>query len=109
MALRGPHRRVSVSEQKANWSGGCGMSQSLAMRPARDSVTLARVREIVEQLAARDRSGEVVTAAHHIPAPEARVFPVPPWLPAGPFHPPHPQGPHQPSPASAQTSDPAPP
>src|SRR5258708_27999961 len=80
MALRGPHRRVSVSEQKANWSGGCGMSQSLAMRPARDSVTLARVREIVEQLAARDRSGEVLTAVHHIPAREAKFAPMPDWV-----------------------------
>src|SRR5882757_8943038 len=80
MALRGPHRRVSVSEQKANRSGGCGMSQSLAMRPARDSVTLARVREIVEQLAARDRSGEVLTAVHHIPAREAKFAPMPDWV-----------------------------
>src|SRR6266403_2051636 len=80
MALRGPHRRVSVSEQKANWSGGCGMSQSLAMRPARDSVTLARVREIVEQFAARDRSGEVLTAVHHIPAREAKFAPMPDWV-----------------------------
>src|SRR6266576_461054 len=80
MALRGPHRRVSVSEQKANGSGGCGMSQSLATRPARDSVTLARVREIVEQLAARDRSGEVLTAVHHIPAREAKFAPMPDWV-----------------------------
>src|SRR3981189_3103262 len=80
MALRGPHRRVSVSEQKANWRGGCGMSQSLAMRPARDSVTLARVREIVEQLAARDRSGEILTAVHHIPAREAKFAPMPDWV-----------------------------
>src|SRR6266446_2581048 len=80
MALRGPHRRVSVSEQKANRSVGCGMSQALAMRPARDSVTLARVREIVEQLAARDRSGEVLTAVHHIPAREANFAPMPDWV-----------------------------
>jgi DEAD/DEAH box helicase domain-containing protein len=56
------------------------MSQSLAMRPARDSVTLARVREIVEQLAARNRSGEVLTAVHHIPAREAKFAPMPDWV-----------------------------
>jgi DEAD/DEAH box helicase domain-containing protein len=56
------------------------MSQSLAMRPARDSVTLACVREIVEQLAARDRSGEVLTAVHHIPAREAKFAPMPEWV-----------------------------
>ena len=56
------------------------MSQSLATRPARDSVALARVREIVEQLAARDRSGEVLTAVHHIPAREAKFAPMPDWV-----------------------------
>src|ERR1700736_3168248 len=56
------------------------MSQSLATRPARDEVTLARVREIVEQLAARDRSGEVLTAVHHIPAREAKFAPMPEWV-----------------------------
>jgi len=50
------------------------------MRPARDSVTLARVREIVEQLAARDRSGEILTAVHHIPAREAKFAPMPEWV-----------------------------
>ena len=57
------------------------MSQSLAMRPARDAVTLARVREIVEQLAARDRSGEILTAVRHIPAREANFAPMPEWVP----------------------------
>jgi DEAD/DEAH box helicase domain-containing protein len=56
------------------------MSQTLATRPARDSVTLARVREIVEQLAARDRSGEILTAVHHIPAREAKLAPMPDWV-----------------------------
>jgi len=56
------------------------MSQSLATRPARDEVTLARVREIVEQLAARDRSGEVLTAVRHIPVREARFAPIPEWI-----------------------------
>src|SRR5712675_2697682 len=56
------------------------MSQSLATRPARDEVTLARVREIVEQLAARDRTGEILTAVRHIPAREATFAPMPEWV-----------------------------
>src|ERR1700726_3498912 len=56
------------------------MSQSLATRPVRDEVTLARVREIVEQLAARDRSGEILTAVRHIPACEAKFAPMPEWV-----------------------------
>jgi DEAD/DEAH box helicase domain-containing protein len=56
------------------------MSQFLATRPARDDATLARVREIVEQLAARDRSGDVLTAVRHIPAREARFAPMPEWV-----------------------------
>jgi DEAD/DEAH box helicase domain-containing protein len=56
------------------------MSQSLAVRPAQDAVTLARVREIVEQLAARDRSGEILTAVHHFPAREAKFAPMPEWV-----------------------------
>src|SRR5216684_220434 len=56
------------------------MSQSLAVGPARDAVTLARVREIVEQLTARDRSGEILTAVHHLPAREAKFAPMPEWI-----------------------------
>jgi DEAD/DEAH box helicase domain-containing protein len=56
------------------------MSQFLATRTARDSVTLARVREIVEQLTARDRAGEMLTAVHHIPAREAKFAPMPEWV-----------------------------
>jgi DEAD/DEAH box helicase domain-containing protein len=56
------------------------MPQSLAVRPAQDAITLARVREIVEQLAARDRSGEILTAVRHIPAREAKYAPMPEWV-----------------------------
>lgn len=56
------------------------MSHSLAMRTATDAVTLARVREIVEQLTARDRSGELLTAVHHLPAREAKFAPMPEWV-----------------------------
>ena len=55
------------------------MAQSLAVRPTKDSVTLARVREIVEQFAERDRFGEIITAMHHIPAREAKFAPMPEW------------------------------
>ena len=56
------------------------MAQSLAVRPTKDSVTLARVREIVEQFAERDRHGEIITAVHHIPAREASFAPMPEWV-----------------------------
>src|SRR5271168_5110097 len=56
------------------------MPQSLAVRSAKDAVTIARVREIVEQLAERDRLGEVITAVHHIPAREAKFAPMPEWV-----------------------------
>jgi DEAD/DEAH box helicase domain-containing protein len=56
------------------------MSRSLAVKAAQDSVTLARVREIVDRLAARDRSGEVLTAVHHIPARKAQFAPMPEWV-----------------------------
>ena len=56
------------------------MAQSLAVRRTKDSVTLARVNEIVEQLSARDRSGEIITAVHHIPARDAKFAPMPEWV-----------------------------
>ena len=56
------------------------MAQSLAVRPSKDSVTLARVREIVEQFAERDCNGEIITAMRHIPAREAKYAPMPEWV-----------------------------
>src|SRR5260370_36412421 len=56
------------------------MPQSLAVRTARGALAAVRVREIVEQLAARDRTGEVLTAVNHIPAREGKVAPVPEWV-----------------------------
>jgi DEAD/DEAH box helicase domain-containing protein len=56
------------------------MSHSLAVRRAHDALTLTRVREIVEQLAARDRGGEVLTTIRHIPAREAKFAPIPAWI-----------------------------
>ena len=52
------------------------MTQSLAVRPGAAGA-LARVHEIVEQLAARDPTGEIITAVHHIPAREAQWAPMP--------------------------------
>ena len=55
------------------------MSHSLAVRSAAAG-PLARVEEIVQDLAARDRAGEVITAVHHIPAREAQWSPMPLWV-----------------------------
>ena len=56
------------------------MVESLAVQRSKDAVTLARVREIVEQFAERDRLGEIITAVHHIPAREAKFAPMPEWV-----------------------------
>jgi len=56
------------------------LAESLAVRQLKDSVTLAQVREIVEQFAERDRLGEIITAVHHIPAREAKFAPMPEWV-----------------------------
>jgi DEAD/DEAH box helicase domain-containing protein len=53
------------------------MPQSLAVRRAE---SLARVNEIVEQLTARDHTGELITAVHQIPAREAQFAPMPDWV-----------------------------
>jgi DEAD/DEAH box helicase domain-containing protein len=58
------------------------MAQTLAVRTAQ-SRALSRVqeiREIVEQLVARDATGDVITAIHHIPAREAQWAPMPEWV-----------------------------
>ena len=55
------------------------MAQSLAVRRTNEALTLDRVQEIVEQLAGRDRAGEIITAVHHLPAREARFAPMPEW------------------------------
>jgi DEAD/DEAH box helicase domain-containing protein len=55
------------------------MSQSLAVRMA-NSNSLARVHEIIDLLASRDKSGEVITAVRQIPARDAQFAPWPEWL-----------------------------
>jgi len=63
------------------------MAQSLAVRPRRASLAFAgaanaprAVREALETLAARDRSGEILTAIHHVAARKAEWAPLPAWV-----------------------------
>ncbi len=53
------------------------MPRSLAVR---QSSTLDTVREVLGELALRDRTGEVLTAIRHIPAREAQYRPMPDWV-----------------------------
>jgi DEAD/DEAH box helicase domain-containing protein len=63
------------------------MSESLAVRTARDSSTaiipddlaLSTVRDVLELFAARDREGEILTAVRHFPAREAQWSDFPAW------------------------------
>jgi len=52
-------------------------SHGLAVRP---QSTLATVEEVLQALAARHRSDEVLTAIKHIPAREAQFRPMPAWV-----------------------------
>jgi DEAD/DEAH box helicase domain-containing protein len=56
------------------------MQNSLAVRASTALDRLGRVREIIDQLAARDRAGEVLTAVHHIPAREAQYAEMLAWV-----------------------------
>jgi len=51
--------------------------QSLAVR---QRATLETVRDVLAELAARDRSGEILTAIRHLPAREAQFAPMPDWV-----------------------------
>ena len=53
------------------------MGDSLALRPP---ASLEAVREALDQLAARDRDGEVLTAVQHIPARAAQCVAMPEWV-----------------------------
>ncbi|MGC2332893.1 MAG: DEAD/DEAH box helicase [Candidatus Acidiferrales bacterium] len=55
-------------------------SHGLAVGP---QSTLATVEEVLNALAARDRSDEVLTAIKHIPAREAKFCPMPEWVRPG--------------------------
>ncbi|MBI3484716.1 MAG: DEAD/DEAH box helicase, partial [Acidobacteria bacterium] len=54
------------------------MGQSLAVRTS--SGLAAGVRGAIEELAARDHTGEVITAIHHIPMREAQCVAMPGWV-----------------------------
>ncbi len=56
------------------------MAQSLAVRRSKDSLSLERVRKIVERLAERDHRGEILTAVRHFPARDALFAPMPAWV-----------------------------
>jgi DEAD/DEAH box helicase domain-containing protein len=56
------------------------VAQSLAVRRTKEALTLNHVREIVQQLAGRDRLGEIISAVHHIPAREAKFAQMPEWI-----------------------------
>jgi DEAD/DEAH box helicase domain-containing protein len=50
---------------------------SLAVRPR---ATPDVIRDVLGELTARDRNGEVLTAVHHIPARDAQYAPLPEWM-----------------------------
>jgi DEAD/DEAH box helicase domain-containing protein len=56
------------------------VAHPLAVRPDKDTGTLARVREIIEQFAERDPCGEIITAVRHTPARAAKYAPMPDWV-----------------------------
>ncbi|HYL62111.1 MAG TPA: DEAD/DEAH box helicase, partial [Candidatus Methylomirabilis sp.] len=53
------------------------MANSLAVR---QRATLDVIHEAIEELGARDRAGEVLTAVKHIPAREAKFAAMPEWV-----------------------------
>src|SRR3989475_4599770 len=56
------------------------MSHSLAVRAAKGSAAITRVHEVLEPLASRDPSGELLTAVRHFPAREAQWADFPAWV-----------------------------
>lgn len=58
---------------------GPSMAHSLAKR-APDTNSLARVQDVLTGFAARDASGEILTAIHHIPARQGQWAEMPSWV-----------------------------
>ena len=56
------------------------MPESLAVRSAGESSAIARVGEVLDLLAARDHSREILTAIRHFPAREAEWAEFPEWV-----------------------------
>ncbi|MFY9529460.1 MAG: DEAD/DEAH box helicase [Candidatus Acidiferrales bacterium] len=67
---------VVSANKKRNTLGGF-LAHSLAVR---SPTTVDTVRDVLSQLAARDRTGEVLTAIRHIPARQAQFAPIPGWV-----------------------------
>src|SRR5260370_17036754 len=56
------------------------MTESLAVRRAKISTAITRVREVLEAFAARDYNRETLTAIRHFPAREAQWAEFPAWV-----------------------------
>jgi len=56
------------------------MAESLAVRRAETSTAITRVHEVLDAFAARDYSGEILTAVRHFPAREAQWADFPAWV-----------------------------
>src|SRR5215472_5820232 len=55
------------------------MAESLAVRRAGATDAITRVHEVLDGMAARDRSGEILTAVRYFPAREAQWADFPVW------------------------------
>src|SRR5213082_1194407 len=78
--LRPKAPRATVSEQKANKEKALFMPESLAVRRSCMSATITRVHEVLDAFAARDHSGEILTAVRHFPARDAQWADFPAWV-----------------------------
>ena len=56
------------------------MPESLAVRRSPMSATITRVHEVLDAFAARDHSGEILTAVRHFPARDAQWADFPAWV-----------------------------
>jgi DEAD/DEAH box helicase domain-containing protein len=56
------------------------MSESLAVQQVRTSTAITRVHEVLDAFAARDTTGEILTAVRHFPAREAQWAEFPAWV-----------------------------
>ena len=78
-----------LERTKGESLGAIDMSESLAVRTARDSsaiipddLALSPVRDVLDLFATRDRDGEILTAVRHFPAREAKWSDFPTWTSA---------------------------
>ncbi len=56
------------------------MSESLAVRHTALPASITRVHEILDALASRDHTGEILTAIRHFPARDAQWADFPAWV-----------------------------